>query len=272
MTTIPPARDWDQIDWPQAANGDPASWIAVLPLGATEQHGHHLPLGTDNFIAQAYLQRVRELLPTQSPAIFLPPQTIGLSVEHVAFPGTLTLPSDVALKSWRAIGDSVARAGVKKLVMITSHGGNSSAMDVTAVDLRLAHDMLVATTSWLRLGQPPGLFDDDEWRHGIHGGAVETSIMLAFRPDLVRMDKLRDNQTLTRELEKKNQLLRMSRPAALAWAAQDLNASGAMGDATKASAEKGKALIDFGAKQFLKLIEEMAAFGRLRDPKDIAYK
>ena len=114
------------------------------------------------------------------------------------------------------------------------------------------------------------LFDDDEWRHGIHGGAVETSIMLAFRPDLVRMDKLRDNETLTRELEKKNRLLRMSRPAALAWAAQDLNASGAMGDAKKASAEKGNALIDFGARQFLKLIEEMGDFGRLREPKDIA--
>lgn len=270
MTTTPPARDWDEIDWPQIAHGDPAKWIAVLPLGATEQHGHHLPLGTDNFIAQAYLARVRELLPKDSPAIFLPLQAVGLSVEHVAFPGTLTLPSDVALRSWRAIGDSIARAGVKKLVMITSHGGNSSAMDVVAVDLRQAHDMLVATTSWQRLGQPQGLFDDDEWRHGIHGGAVETSIMLAFRPDLVRMDKLRDNPTLTRELEKKNQLLRMSRPAALAWAAQDLNVSGAMGDAKKASAEKGKALIDFGARQFLKLIAEMGEFGRLREPKDIA--
>jgi creatinine amidohydrolase len=269
MKAIPPARDWDQLDWPQIANGDPASWIAVLPLGATEQHGHHLPLGTDCFIAQAYLQRVRELLPRESPAIFLPLQTIGLSVEHTAFPGTLTLPSEVAMQSWRAIGDSVARAGVRKLVMITSHGGNSAAMDVVAVDLRQTHDMLAVTTSWQRFGQPEGLFDNDEWRHGIHGGAAETSIMLAFRPDLVRMDKLRDNPSLASELEKNNRLLRMNRPAALAWAAQDLNASGAVGDARKAAAEKGKALIDFGAKQFCVLIEEMGGFGRLRAAKDI---
>lgn len=270
MTTIPPARDWDEIDWPQVAGGDPSNWIAVLPLGATEQHGHHLPLGTDNFIAQAYLRRVRELLPKKSPAIFLPLHPVGLSVEHTAFPGTLTLPSDVAMKSWRAIGDSVARAGVKKLVIVTSHGGNSSAMDVVAVDLRQAHDMLVVTTSWSRLGQPENLFDDEEWRHGIHAGAAETSIMMAFRPDLVRKDKLRDNPSLTRQLEKKNKVLRANRPASLAWAAQDLNASGAMGNAKQASAEKGKKLVDFGARQFLKLIEEMGSFGSLRNKNKIS--
>ncbi len=70
MKSVPPARDWNEIDWTQIAGSDPAGWIAVLPLAATEQHGHHLPLGTDTFIAQAYLARVRELLPKQSPAVF----------------------------------------------------------------------------------------------------------------------------------------------------------------------------------------------------------
>lgn len=269
MKSIPPARDWSEIDWPQIAAGDPAGWVAVLPLAATEQHGHHLPLGTDTFIAEAYLMRARELLRPQSPAVFLPVQTIGLSVEHLAFPGTLTLPSETAIQSWRAIGDSVARAGVKKLLIVTSHGGNSSAMEVVAVDLRQAHDMLVVTTSWQRLGQPDGLFDDDEWRHGIHGGAVETSVMMAHRPDLVRKDKLRDYPSLGIKLEKTQKQLRLNRPAAIAWAAQDLNASGAMGDARKASAEKGRALIDHGAKAFCELIDEMADFGRLRSAPDI---
>lgn len=199
----------------------------------------------------------------------LPLHPIGLSVEHVAFPGTLTLPSEVAMQSWRAIGDSVARAGVRKLLIVTSHGGNSAAMDVVAVDLRQAHDMLCVTTSWQRLGQPDGLFDDDEWRHGIHGGAAETAIMLAHRPDLVRMDKIRDNPSLGIAMEKDQRLLRLNRPAAFAWAAQDLNASGAMGDARKASAEKGRALIDHGAGKFCELILEMGAFGSLRDSRDI---
>lgn len=264
MTRTPPARDWNEIDWTQIAGGDPAGWIAVLPLAATEQHGHHLPLGTDSFIAQACLARVRELLPRRSPAVFLPVQEVGLSTEHLAFPGTLTLPSEIAMAGWRAIGDSVARAGLKKLLMVTSHGGNSAAMDVVAVDLRQAHDMLVVTTSWQRLGQPDGLFDEAEWRHGLHGGAVETSIILAARPDLVRKKKIRDNPSQTRAWEKKTQWLRHGRPAAVAWAAQDLNASGAMGDARKASAAKGRALIDHGAKAFCGLIAEMDAFGSVR--------
>ncbi len=126
-------------------------------------------------------------------------------------------------------------------------------MDVVAVDLRQAHDMLVVTTSWQRLGQPDGLFDEAEWKHGLHGGAVETSIMLAAKPKLVRMKKIRDNPSQTRVLEKKTQWLRHGRPAAIAWAAQDLNASGAMGDARKASAEKGRQLIDHGAKVVLRI-------------------
>lgn len=270
MKTVPPARNWNEIDWTQIARGDPSGWIAVLPLAATEQHGHHLPLGTDSFIAEAYLARVRELLPKKSPAVFLPVQDVGLSPEHTAFPGTLTLPSDIALQSWRAIGDSVARAGVKKLLMITSHGGNSALMDVAAVDLRQAHDMLVVTTSWQRLGQPKGLFDDAEWTHGLHGGAMETSIMLASRPDLVRKAKIRDNPSQTRAWEKKMQFVRHGRPAATAWAAQDLNASGAMGDAREANAAKGRTLIDHGAKAFCALIAEMDGFSPVRAARNIS--
>ena len=151
----------------------------MLPLAATEQHGPHLPLGTDVMIAQAYLARVRELLPQNIPATFLPIQPVGISTEHVDYPGTLTLPTDVALKSWMALGESVARAGLKKLVMVTSHGGNSAAMTLVAQDLRAKYGLLAVTTGWSRFGAPEGLFSADELRHGIHGGAVETSIMLA---------------------------------------------------------------------------------------------
>src|SRR3954451_3347784 len=174
---IAPPRNWIDIHWPDINVGAAARWIAVLPLAATEQHGPHLPVGTDVMIAEAYLARVRELVPQQLPVPFLPLQPVGISTEHVDYPGTLTLPADVALKSWVALGESVARAGVRKLVMITSHGGNSAAMALVAQELRARHQLLVVTTSWPRFGAPSGLFPDDEVRHGIHGGAVETSIM-----------------------------------------------------------------------------------------------
>ena len=156
-STVPP-RDWTEIHWPDIAKADAARWIAVLPLAATEQHGPHLPLETDILIGEAYLARVRALLPAALPVTFLPLQPVGISTEHIDYPGTLTLPTEVALKSWMALGESVARAGVKKLVMVTSHGGNSAAMALVAQDLRAQHGMLVVTTGWSRFGAPDGLF------------------------------------------------------------------------------------------------------------------
>src|SRR3954447_5058584 len=174
MTNFLPARDWTGIYWPDISGAEPSRWIAVLPLAATEQHGRHLPIGTDILIGEAYLARVRELLPDNLPATFLPLQPVGISTEHIDFPGTLTLPTEVALKAWTALGESVARAGVKKLVMVTSHGGNSAAISLVAQDLRARHGLLAVTTSWSRFGTPQGMFLADELRHGIHGGAVET--------------------------------------------------------------------------------------------------
>src|ERR1700755_2866363 len=104
MTANVPPRDWTEIHWPGIPELQPSRWIAVLPLAATEQHGPHLPLGTDVMIAQAYLAQARELLADSLPATFLPVQPVGISTEHTDYPGTLTLPTEVALKSWMALG------------------------------------------------------------------------------------------------------------------------------------------------------------------------
>ena len=185
----------------------------MLPLAATEQHGPHLPLGTDAMIAEAYLARVRELVPDNIPAVFLPVQPIGISTEHIDYPGTLTLPAEVALKAWMALGESLARSGLKKLVMVTSHGGNSAAMTLLAQDLRASLGMLAVTTSWSRLSAAEGLFPQQEVRHGIHGGAVETSIMLARYPHLVRRDEMVDFLPNSVAMETEYRWLSTQRPA-----------------------------------------------------------
>ncbi|GLH80773.1 creatininase [Bradyrhizobium sp. SSBR45G] len=269
--TLPP-RDWTELHWPAfetLVSGTPgtARWIAVLPLAATEQHGPHLPLGTDVYIAEAYLARVRALLPQALPVTFLPVQPVGISTEHIDYPGTLTVPTSVALKSWRAIGDSVARAGIRKLVIVTSHGGNSAAMTLVAQDLRADHRMLVVTTSWSRFGAPDGLFSSDELRHGIHGGAVETSIMQARHPELVRSDAIANFASSGAAMESSNRVLSTQRPAPLAWQTQDLNLSGAVGDATQASAEKGERVLEHGARGFCALLQDVDNFdvNTLRD-------
>ena len=260
MTSTVPPLHWTDIHWPDVSGDAATHWIAVLPLAATEQHGPHLPLGTDVMIAEAYLARVRELLPESVPATFLPLQPAGISTEHVDYPGTLTLPTGVALKTWMALGESVARAGVRKFVMVTSHGGNSAAMTLVAQDLRAQHGLLVVTTSWSRLSAPEKLFAAEEVRHGIHGGAVETSIMLARYPDSVRKEAIAKLESSSVALEQRYRWLSTQRPAPFAWQAQDLNPAGAVGDATQATAEKGELLLDSGARAFCELLEEVDKF------------
>jgi creatinine amidohydrolase len=265
MTSTVPARDWTDLRWPDFSGAEPARWIAVLPLAATEQHGPHLPLGTDAMIAEAYLSRVRELLPDAIPVTFLPIQPVGISTEHIDYPGTLTLPAEIALRSWMELGLSVARAGVRKLIMVTSHGGNSAAMSLVAQDLRARCGLLAVTTAWSRFGAPAGLFSAEELRHGIHGGAIETSIMLARYPQHVRCAAIADFRPRTIGFDTDYRWLSAQRPAPLAWQAQDLHVSGAAGDATKASAEKGELLLDHGARAFCELLADVDRF----DPAEL---
>jgi creatinine amidohydrolase len=266
MTVTVPPRDWIDIRWPEIPGTAAARWIAVLPLAATEQHGPHLPVGTDIMIAEAYLARVRELLPGAIPVTFLPLQPVGISTEHIDYPGTLTLPTETALQNWTALGMSVARAGIRKLVMVTSHGGNSAAMTLVAQDLRAKHGLLAVTTGWSRFGAPDGLFSEEELRHGVHGGAVETSIMLARYPQAVRKEKIADFRPSSIAMEKDYRWLSAHRPAPFAWQAQDLHPSGAVGDATQASAEKGQRLLDHGAAAFCELLADIDKF----DPETLS--
>jgi creatinine amidohydrolase len=186
-----PKHNWMEMTWQEIAlaGGATARWIAVLPLAAVEQHGLHLPLGVDSYIAEAYLARVHKLLPDDLPATFLPVQRIGVSAEHLSYPGTLTLSTATALATWTELGESLARAGVRKLVLVTSHGGNVAAMESVARDLRVRFRMLAVTVGWHRFGYPDGTFSAEEKKHGIHGGDIETSLMLAAQPETVRMDQ-----------------------------------------------------------------------------------
>ena len=260
---MPPKRFWTEMTWEDFRAGDPARWIAVLPVAAVEQHGPHLPLGVDSFIAEGYLARVHQLLPAALPVTFLPLQWIGMSDEHLAFPGTLTLSPDTAIRAWREIGESVHRAGVRKLVIINSHGGNSPILDLVARDLRVRLGMLAVTAAFSRFGYPEKLFTDIERLHGFHGGAIETSLMLAGREELVRKDKLGNFPSATVAMEKEFARLRAERPAGFGWMTQDLNPAGAIGDATAASKDKGEQALEHGAKAFVQLLEDVHKF----DPK-----
>jgi creatinine amidohydrolase len=262
-----PARNWMDMTWQEVAGADTGRWIAVLPLAAVEQHGPHLPLGVDTYIGEGYLERVGEILPDDLSVSFLPLQRIGVSAEHLSYPGTLTVSATTAIATWTEIGESLARAGVRKLVLITSHGGNVAAMEIVARDLRTRLQMLVVVVGWHRFGYPEGTFGGEEKRHGIHAGDVETSLMLAAKPDTVRMDKAENAVPATIAMSREFKWLGAYRPAGFAWMTQDLHPSGSLGDARLATAEKGEASLKQGAQAFVELLREIDSFdlSRLRD-------
>jgi creatinine amidohydrolase len=255
-----PSRNWIDHGWQDFAAADMNRVIAVLPVAAVEQHGPHLPVGVDTHIMQGYLERAIPLVPADLDVLFLPIQAIGKSNEHLAFPGTLTLSAETVIRAWTEIGESVARAGCRKLVIVNSHGGNIAPIDIVARELRVRHGMLAVHVSWHRFGYPEGDYSASELYHGIHAGEVETSLMLAFRPDTVRMEKAQDFRTLTHDLERRSALLRHAQPAGFGWMSQDISEPGAMGNAAAATADKGMRAADFGAERFIALLREVQDF------------
>jgi creatinine amidohydrolase len=255
-----PAKFWLDLTTEEFRTRDMTRTIAVLPVAAVEQHGPHLPVGVDTFINEGYLARAIPLVPDDLDVLVLPVQALGKSNEHLGYPGTLTLSAETAIRAWTEIGESVHRAGCRKLVFLNSHGGNVPVVDIVARELRVRCGMLAVNAAWHRLGYPEGLLNEEEARHGIHGGHAETSLMLAFRPDTVRMDRAQNFVPRSVTMEQQFRYLRATQPIGFGWMSQDLHAAGAMGDASRATAEDGHAAADHGAQAFIALLREIDAF------------
>ena len=248
---------WGDYRTTEYAAIDPDATIAVLPVAAIEQHGPHLPVSTDTKIMNGMLETVIARLPDDLDVRILPVQAVGKSNEHLHAPGTLTLSAPTLIDAWTELGASVARAGVKKLIMVNSHGGNEEIMGIVTRELRVRFGMLAVKTSWQRFGRPEGMYPELEDRHGIHGGDVETSLMLHFRPDLVEMTKAENFASNVARAEQEFELLRHTGTHAFAWIASDLNRHGVVGNAAIATAEKGQLTAEFQADGFVRLLKDV---------------
>ncbi len=251
---------WQDCTPQQIAALAAADGVALLPVAAIEQHGEHLPLSTDLDIAlgliEAALPQVRE----EVPVCVLPPLAVGLSLEHAAFAGTLSLRPETALAVMVELGERVAAAGFRRLVLFNSHGGNKALVDLAALKLRAERRMLVVRANYFRFAPPADGLPADELRHGLHGGALETAMMLHLAPAKVRTAQIGSFDSLGRQMTAAGQFLGPEGEAGFAWMAQDLNPGGVTGDARLATQALGARLVQHFAGQLARLIEEAHAF------------
>ena len=256
-----------QIQWWQALttieadaleSSDP---VVILPVAAIEQHGPHLPLSTDLDIGLGLLSEAFRRLPEGFPAWALPPQAIGCSREHARFPGTLSLEPDQLAAVIESTGEALAQIGLRRLVLSNSHGGNRHALHAAGLRLRDELGMLVVHASWFRFSRPEGAdLPDEEWRHGFHGGAVETSMMMHLRPDLVRPSQTARINSFGEEMEETLRHLAPEGAASFSWLAGDLNPGGVVGDVSLADADLGARCVSHYGAILAEVIEDARAF------------
>ena len=249
---------WQDLRSDQLQGLDPEKTIAVMPVSAVEQHGPHLPLCTDAVIIEGIVDRLLQAVPNNLLVLVLPALTIGHSLEHRDYPGTLTASAETLLALWIDIGRCAARSGLRKLIILNSHGGQSQLVDIAALRLRAELGMLTARADYFRLGAPDGLFDSKELAFGIHGGEVETSLMLHLRPDLVQLEALNNFEGLPARLADENAVLGVEQPVGIGWMSQDLSPEGVVGNAAGADAARGSRLLSHLAERLVMLLRETA--------------
>ena len=252
-----PRRHWQDMSTAEFDGLDTERVVAILPVAAIEQHGPHLPVSVDATLNAAILERALAQLPEDCPVTALPAMPVGKSNEHLAYPGTLSLSADTLIRLWTEICECVHAAGVRKLVIFNSHGGQPQIMDIVSRDLRVRKRMLVVLANWYQMVDPAPWFDSDELRYGIHAGGIETSMMLHVRPDLVQMDRAQRFASAPKAIHDAFRHMEPTDRLNFAWQSQDLNPAGAVGDATDADVDRGRALIDESARKLALLLREV---------------
>lgn len=233
--------------------------VAVLPLGATEQHGPHLAVSVDTVLVETVVARAAEHLEDGPTVLVLPALRITKSGEHDAHYGTLSLSGDTLLAVLRDIAASVARAGIERLCLLNGHGGNTALLEIAVRDMRIGQALVAAHCGWFGFAETEGLFDPGALAYDLHGGDAETSPMLAAAPD--KVDMARAENFRPAMLDWPGPWIGLAGQAARpGWVIDDLNEAGAVGDASAATAEKGEALLASAGRNFAAFLRDFATF------------
>ncbi|MGE4219560.1 MAG: creatininase family protein [Alphaproteobacteria bacterium] len=251
---------WRDLTTADFAALDAERTVALLPIAAIEQHGPHLPVSVDSAINEALVNAAVHRAPPDPVLLALPMQSVGYSIEHMRFPGTVSLSADTLARICVDIGDAVAAAGLRRFLIFNSHGGQTQIMRTVIRELRARHGMLAVAASWFDLVDLSDLFEAPELSHGIHAGAVETSVMLHIAPERVRMELAGDFPSAGCAVAENSAHLTATAKVQFGWEAQDLHPSGAVGDAAQADAERGRIAFERGVDGLLRLVRDIARF------------
>lgn len=248
---------WEDLTTKDFATFDAARTVVILPVAAIEQHGPHLPLGTDAILADAICDAARDRSPAEHPVLRLPTQRIGLSPEHASFPGTLTTSAETLLALLTDIGYGVAAAGLRKLIILNTHGGQPAIVDLVAQRLRRTAGMLVVRANTFRFATPFDELGERERRYGWHGGQIETSLLLRLAPRLVRRDEMRNFPSRAEAIDAASAVLRVEGQTGIGWLAEDLNPEGVAGNAAAATPALGERLLNDLGERLAALVEDV---------------
>lgn len=251
------SRQFMDLSGPDIGDVLSADSIIVVPLGAVEQHGPHLPLGTDLVVAEAVARATIEAHGATHDAWMLPPLGFTKSNEHAWSPGTIWLSAQTLLSVLDDIGRCIATTPARRVLFLNGHGGNSALLQVANRELRVKHGLRTFLAHPHMPADQGGSSATGELGMGIHGGTDETSVMLHLRPDLVDMTK-----AVRRVPEKiaQNKHVRFGGSVPFGWMSNDFFPEGHIGDPTGASAELGASMFATAVATLGEVLGEVSRF------------
>ncbi|AJY73734.1 creatininase family protein [Paenibacillus beijingensis] len=252
-------RQWSNCTTKEIAAIDKERSLVIVPIGATEQHGAHLPVGTDSIILGSLLGELEQRVTFPSHEVLLTPLIpVGKSNEHLDFPGTLTFSTTTMYNMVDDLCGSIRAHGFGKVLLMNSHGGNTDLLNVLSRDLRIKHDMEVYVFDWWFTSFWSDILAkvQQSGEYGVfHACELETSLMLVFRPDLVDMAKAADEFPSPQLTD--NRHVSIKGPIVPGWKTQDVSKHGVIGAPTLASAAKGREFIDYAVVKLHEMITEV---------------
>lgn len=254
---------WKNLSRMDIAGIAKESAVVLLPISAIEQHGPHLPVGTDTVILEKLLEKFAAEKKFESGSVVIAPQiSVGKSNEHMDFPGTLTLTTKTMYDLITEICQCIAQHGFKKIILTNSHGGNTDLLNVLSRDLRISLNIEIYVFDWWFTSFWNDIMDRQKSSKSVYGVfhacELETSLMMSFAPETVKTEEIRDE--VPDALFRDNRYISLYGPVGMGWKTKDVSQSGIIGEPQCASKEKGDIFARYAVDKLSDIVGEVLRF------------